>query len=150
MIHYQLAASADVYVHRSGRTARGAQDGLTIALVTPKEAARYQGLQKAMDRPVPCDFPLDTTLMPSVRSLGPTLGVHVFCGILCCTIFPCLRSVMLLLRQHNLFPWLHSCSPFHDAMHAGQGFVKDLCHEYVSIDTFYIFVDTLVVSTSQW
>ncbi|DBB02933.1 TPA: hypothetical protein ACH3X1_013532 [Trebouxia sp. C0004] len=67
VIHYQLPASADVYVHRSGRTARGAQDGITIALVTPKEAARYQGLQKAMDRPVPSDFPVDTTLMPAVH-----------------------------------------------------------------------------------
>jgi len=68
VIHYQLPASADVYVHRSGRTARGAQDGITIALVTPKEAARYQGLQKAMDRPVPSDFPVDSTLMPAVSA----------------------------------------------------------------------------------
>lgn len=77
MIHYQLAASADVYVHRSGRTARAARDGLTIALVTPKEAARYQGLQKAMDRPVPCDFPVDTTLMPSVRFLANPLSCYL-------------------------------------------------------------------------
>ena len=68
MIHYQLPASADVYVHRSGRTARGTQDGITIALVTPKEAARYQGLQKAMDRPVPSDFPVDSALMPAVSA----------------------------------------------------------------------------------
>ena len=68
VIHYQLPASADVYVHRSGRTARGAQDGITIALVTPKEAGRYQGLQKAMDRPVPSDFPVDKKLMPSVSA----------------------------------------------------------------------------------
>ena len=68
VIHYQLPASADVYVHRSGRTGRGSQDGITIALVTPKEAARYQGLQKAMDRPVPSDFPVDSTLMPAVST----------------------------------------------------------------------------------
>ena len=71
VIHYQLAASADVYVHRSGRTARGSQDGITIALVTPKEAPRYQGLQKAMDRPSPSDFPVDNKLMPSVSPLQP-------------------------------------------------------------------------------
>ncbi len=75
MIHYQLPASADVYIHRSGRTARGAQDGITIALVTPKEAARYQGLQKAMDRPVPSDFPVDNTLMPAV-SAYPDYSAH--------------------------------------------------------------------------
>ena len=81
VIHYQLAASADVYVHRSGRTARGAKEGITIALVTPKEAARYQGLQKAMDRPVPCDFPVDNTLMPSVSFL-PTVQHQDLCFLL--------------------------------------------------------------------
>ena len=73
VIHYQLPASADVYVHRSGRTARGSKEGVTIALVTPKEAARYQGLQKAMDRPVPSEFPVDNTLMPSVSAFQPFL-----------------------------------------------------------------------------
>ena len=69
MVHYQLPASADIYVHRSGRTARAEQEGITIALVTPKEAARYQGLQKALDHPVPSDFPVDNKLLLSVSPL---------------------------------------------------------------------------------
>lgn len=77
VIHYQLPASADVYVHRSGRTARGTQEGITIALVTPKEAARYQGLQKAMDRPVPSDFPVDNSLMPAVSALSASLCLPI-------------------------------------------------------------------------
>lgn len=44
MVHYQIPASADVYVHRSGRTARAAQDGLAVALVTPREAPRFAAL----------------------------------------------------------------------------------------------------------
>lgn len=48
---------------------------------------------------------------------------------------------MMLLKQHNLLPRLQSCSPLNDAMHAGQGFVEDLCHAYVSMDTFSISVD---------
>ena len=83
VIHYQLPASADVYVHRSGRTARGTQEGITIALVTPKEAARYQGLQKAMDRPVPSDFPVDNSLMPAVSALSALL-----CLLTCAFILP--------------------------------------------------------------
>lgn len=68
VIHYQLPASADVYVHRSGRTARAAQEGIAIALVTPQEAGRYQGLQKALSRPLPEEFPVDATLMPAVSA----------------------------------------------------------------------------------
>ena len=46
MVHYQIPASVDIYVHRSGRTARGEADGLAIALVAPKEAPRYAALQQ--------------------------------------------------------------------------------------------------------
>jgi len=46
VIHYQIPASVDIYVHRSGRTARGDADGLAIALVAPKEAPRYAALQQ--------------------------------------------------------------------------------------------------------
>ena len=56
MVHYQIPASADVYVHRSGRTARAAQDGLAVALVTPREAPRFAALLRvilfAMHKPV--------------------------------------------------------------------------------------------------
>jgi len=39
VIHYELPASTDVYVHRAGRTARGAGAvGESIVLVSPKEA----------------------------------------------------------------------------------------------------------------
>ena len=58
MIHYQLPASVDVYVHRSGRTARAEAEGIAIALVTPKENARFLALLKAMKRGEPPEFPL--------------------------------------------------------------------------------------------
>ena len=50
VIHYQIPASVDIYVHRSGRTARGSADGLAVALVAPKEAARYAALQQVTCR----------------------------------------------------------------------------------------------------
>ena len=58
VIHYQLPASVDVYVHRSGRTARAEAEGIAIALVTPKENARFLALLKAMKRGEPPEFPL--------------------------------------------------------------------------------------------
>ena len=51
MVHYQIPASVDIYVHRSGRTARGDADGLAIALVAPKEAPRYAALQQVIMLP---------------------------------------------------------------------------------------------------
>jgi ATP-dependent RNA helicase DDX24/MAK5 len=50
VIHYQIPASVDIYVHRSGRTARADADGLAIALVAPKEAPRYAALQQVCPR----------------------------------------------------------------------------------------------------
>ncbi|KAL4431591.1 hypothetical protein ABPG77_001433 [Micractinium sp. CCAP 211/92] len=67
VVHYQLPASVDVYVHRSGRTARADAEGISIALVTPKENARFLALLRAMKREEPPEFPLDTSLLPAVH-----------------------------------------------------------------------------------
>lgn len=67
VVHYQVPASADVYVHRSGRTARAAADGLAVTLVTPREAPRYAALMQALGQALPPDFPMDAALMPAVR-----------------------------------------------------------------------------------
>lgn len=67
VVHYQLPASLDTYVHRSGRTARGSAEGLALALVTPKDQARYLALYRALGRSVPPEFPIDLSLLPAVR-----------------------------------------------------------------------------------
>lgn len=67
VVHYQLPASLDVYVHRSGRTARAEAEGIAIALVTPKEDARYRALLRALGRAEPPSFPLDASLMKGAR-----------------------------------------------------------------------------------
>ena len=58
VIHYQIPASVDVYVHRSGRTGRAEAEGVSIALVTPKESARFLALLKALGRQPPPEFPV--------------------------------------------------------------------------------------------
>ena len=48
VIHYQAAPSAESYVHRCGRTARGGvADGAAVTLVTPAERTRYVALCRA-------------------------------------------------------------------------------------------------------
>ncbi|GFR48029.1 hypothetical protein Agub_g9861, partial [Astrephomene gubernaculifera] len=69
VIHYQLPASADTYIHRCGRTARGVSgDGISIALVTPREAPRFAGLARVLGREPPPAFPVEAALMPQVRA----------------------------------------------------------------------------------
>ena len=38
VIHYHLPRSADVYIHRSGRTARGDKKGVSVMICSPEEA----------------------------------------------------------------------------------------------------------------
>ena len=50
VVHYQLPASADMYVHRCGRTARAGKSGTAVALVTPNESARFAALTQVRVR----------------------------------------------------------------------------------------------------
>ncbi|KAL6771203.1 hypothetical protein ACKKBF_B34340 [Auxenochlorella protothecoides x Auxenochlorella symbiontica] len=79
VVHYQLPASLDTYVHRSGRTGRASAEGLSLALVTPKEQARFLALYRGLGREVPPEFPIDLSLLPAVRKrvrLAVRLDAH--------------------------------------------------------------------------
>ncbi|RIB01167.1 hypothetical protein C2G38_2051098, partial [Gigaspora rosea] len=42
MIHYQLPHSGDIYIHRSGRTARARNEGISLMLCSPEESSFYR------------------------------------------------------------------------------------------------------------
>eukprot|EP00898_Chlorokybus_atmophyticus_P008311 jgi/Chlat1/8481/Chrsp80S09228 len=68
VVHYQLPFSAEVYVHRSGRTARAMADGCSIALVSPKDKVNYLKLCKALNRQQGLPpFPLIPAALPLAR-----------------------------------------------------------------------------------
>ena len=46
VIHYQLPENTEYFVHRSGRTARGGNKGLSLAIVLSGEMEQLQALQK--------------------------------------------------------------------------------------------------------
>ncbi|GJN09299.1 hypothetical protein PR202_ga27295 [Eleusine coracana subsp. coracana] len=50
VIHYQLPHSTDVYIHRSGRTARKSLAGCSIALISPADKAKFYSLCKSMSK----------------------------------------------------------------------------------------------------
>ena len=54
VVHYQLPRSADVYVHRSGRTARAGKEGLALQLVAPEEKQMQRLLMASLGKGAFC------------------------------------------------------------------------------------------------
>ncbi|KAI7890155.1 P-loop containing nucleoside triphosphate hydrolase protein [Mucor mucedo] len=67
VIHYQLPRSGEIYVHRSGRTARANRDGVSLLLCGPDETRIYhklcQTLRKGVDYPL---FPIDLNILKAM------------------------------------------------------------------------------------
>lgn len=47
VIHYQVPRSTEIYIHRSGRTARSQHEGLSVLLVSPNEMNLYRKILQA-------------------------------------------------------------------------------------------------------
>ncbi|KAI0792409.1 P-loop containing nucleoside triphosphate hydrolase protein [Abortiporus biennis] len=50
VIHYQIPRSADVYVHRNGRTARAMRDGFSLLMCAPDERRLVRALMGSLGR----------------------------------------------------------------------------------------------------
>ncbi|KAK9893420.1 P-loop containing nucleoside triphosphate hydrolase protein [Cystobasidium minutum MCA 4210] len=71
VVHYQLPRSADTYIHRSGRTARAGNKGISLQLVAPEEKATQRALMKNLGRDgnireLPVEFSLLTKIKERV------------------------------------------------------------------------------------
>ena len=49
-VHYQLPRTAELYVHRSGRTARGSRDGVSVMLCSPEEQGVYKKICRTLKK----------------------------------------------------------------------------------------------------
>lgn len=49
VINYELPDDTEVYTHRSGRTGRAGKSGISISIVTPKEAYRLRQIEKLVN-----------------------------------------------------------------------------------------------------
>lgn len=68
VIHYQLPRSGEIYVHRSGRTARANRDGVSLLLCSPDEVKTYNKLVQTLrkGRPYP-DLPVDLSILREMK-----------------------------------------------------------------------------------
>lgn len=67
VVHYHIARSTEVFVHRSGRTARANKDGLSISLVSPADVKNHLQICKMLQRPTGLsDFPFDHRYLKAI------------------------------------------------------------------------------------
>ncbi|KAG5053702.1 hypothetical protein JHK85_006212 [Glycine max] len=66
VVHYQLPHSAEVYVHRSGRTARASAEGCSIALISSRDTSKFASLCKSFSNDNFQRFPLENSYVPEV------------------------------------------------------------------------------------
>ncbi|XP_034242516.1 ATP-dependent RNA helicase DDX24 [Thrips palmi] len=68
VIHYQIPRTAEGYVHRSGRTARAQQQGLTVVFIEPSEVINFKRLFRTLCRdPNLPMFPVESEWMANVK-----------------------------------------------------------------------------------
>jgi ATP-dependent RNA helicase DDX24/MAK5 len=72
VVHYHLPRTADTYVHRSGRTARGSEEGVSLLLCSPAEERGLRALlvklgkAKMVERMLEA-FPVDRVLVSRLK-----------------------------------------------------------------------------------
>ncbi|KAG0280842.1 ATP-dependent RNA helicase [Linnemannia exigua] len=70
VIHYQVPRSGDIYVHRSGRTARANNEGISLLICGPDEVQLYRKmcvtLKKDQTGGIP-DFPVDRGVITEMK-----------------------------------------------------------------------------------
>ncbi|TMW66540.1 hypothetical protein Poli38472_004305 [Pythium oligandrum] len=67
VVHYHIARSTEVFLHRSGRTARANKEGLSISLVSPADSKYHAQICKMLQRPTGLsDFPFDHRFLPTI------------------------------------------------------------------------------------
>uniref|UniRef100_A0AAY5EDQ2 ATP-dependent RNA helicase n=2 Tax=Electrophorus electricus TaxID=8005 RepID=A0AAY5EDQ2_ELEEL len=68
VIHYQVPRTSETYVHRSGRTARAAKEGLSLLLIGPDDMMNYKKIYRTLgkDEDLPL-FPVQNKCMAAIK-----------------------------------------------------------------------------------
>ncbi|NXD82798.1 DDX24 helicase, partial [Halcyon senegalensis] len=68
VIHYQVPRTSELYIHRSGRTARAANEGLSLLLIGPDDLINFRKIYKTLEKSEELPFfPVETKCMTSVK-----------------------------------------------------------------------------------
>lgn len=68
IIHYQVPRSTELYIHRSGRTARAEREGLSVMFICPDELFLYRKIIKTLNRDEDLkSFPIESNYLNSLK-----------------------------------------------------------------------------------
>ncbi|KAL8169006.1 UNVERIFIED_CONTAM: hypothetical protein K2H54_031293 [Gekko kuhli] len=68
VIHYQVPRTSEVYVHRSGRTARAASEGLSLLLIGPGDVMNFKRIYKTLGKSEELPFfPVEMKYMTAIK-----------------------------------------------------------------------------------
>lgn len=65
---WQVPRTSEIYIHRSGRTARAASEGLSLMLIGPEDVINFKKIYKTLkkDEDIPL-FPVQSKYMDAVK-----------------------------------------------------------------------------------
>uniref|UniRef100_A0A8C6R6A5 ATP-dependent RNA helicase n=1 Tax=Nannospalax galili TaxID=1026970 RepID=A0A8C6R6A5_NANGA len=68
VIHYQVPRTSEIYIHRSGRTARATSEGLSLMVIGPEDVINFKKIYKTLkkDEDIPL-FPVQSKYMDVVK-----------------------------------------------------------------------------------
>ncbi|XP_053141567.1 ATP-dependent RNA helicase DDX24 [Hemicordylus capensis] len=68
VIHYQVPRTSEIYVHRSGRTARATNEGLSLLLIGPSDVINFKKIYKTLGKNEELPFfPVETKCMSAIK-----------------------------------------------------------------------------------
>ncbi|XP_061468020.1 ATP-dependent RNA helicase DDX24 [Rhineura floridana] len=68
VIHYQVPRTSEIYVHRSGRTARASNEGLSLLLIGPNDMMNFKRIYKTLEKNEELPFfPVETKCMTAIK-----------------------------------------------------------------------------------
>ncbi|XP_044292753.1 ATP-dependent RNA helicase DDX24 isoform X1 [Varanus komodoensis] len=68
VLHYQVPRTSEIYVHRSGRTARAANEGLSLLLIGPSDMLNFRRIYKTLEKNEELPFfPVETKFMTAIK-----------------------------------------------------------------------------------
>lgn len=66
--YLQVPRTSELYVHRSGRTARATNEGLSLLLIGPDDLINFRKIYKTLEKSEELPFfPVDTKCMTSIK-----------------------------------------------------------------------------------
>eukprot|EP01091_Cochliopodium_minus_P010134 TRINITY_DN2642_c0_g2_i1.p1 TRINITY_DN2642_c0_g2~~TRINITY_DN2642_c0_g2_i1.p1 ORF type:complete len:1017 (+),score=421.46 TRINITY_DN2642_c0_g2_i1:41-3052(+) len=69
VVHYQIASSAEVYIHRSGRTGRAGEEGVSLSLVSPSDVSTFKHLSFSLNNKKWIRFPIEPGYIDRIANL---------------------------------------------------------------------------------